>query len=106
MDERLNLRITAAMEGQRVVLKKIGSMVNVSGMELMLLVNFAMLGQFYLFSHCDGEDGMKAEAEIGKIIESIRAEFSPDGTPDGLALGIASITAILTDDRFSKYLIR
>lgn len=105
MDEKKMIQITAAMEGQSVVVKNIGRKVKVSQMELICLCNFAKLGLLGVFSELDGHAGFQAAEEIDLLRESIRRTFATKQNPDGLARLGQSCVAILSDLRLAQYII-
>lgn len=105
MDEKKMIEITAAMEGQSVVVKNIGRKVKVSQMELVCLCNFAKLGLLGVFSELDGHSGFQAAEEIDLLREAIRRTFATQQNPDGLSRLGQSCVAILSNLRMERYII-
>ncbi|HEV7298711.1 MAG TPA: hypothetical protein VGN72_05040 [Tepidisphaeraceae bacterium] len=103
--KRMQLAMTAAMEGQQTVVANIGAKVEVSQMELVCLVNFAEVGLMSLFSALDGEAGAAAEADLERTLDAIRQEFGKDGA-DGLNRLSQSTAALLRGEKFAQYLAR
>ena len=104
MDERMRLRIGAAMDGERVIVANIGRKVKVSEGELMVLATFARLGFLSACASVDGEVGEKAGAQCDELVERIRANFSREGRDDGFSRLSTSCAALLSGERFRGYI--
>lgn len=104
MNDREFISMTAAMEGDAVVVANIGQKKKVSEMELICLVNFAEIGVMSLFAALDGEEGEAAAKELDQHLDAIRRVFAKRGN-DGLNRLSQSITAMLRSERFEKYVV-
>ncbi len=98
------VRITAAMEGEAVIMANIGRKVSVSEGELVALCNFAKLGLWAVLSGLDGPTGDAAELGMATLIEAISEEFGSRGQ-DGLSKLAGSVAAILGQSRLKHYVI-
>jgi hypothetical protein len=103
-DKAKAIALTAAMEGEQVVARNIGSQVTLSEMELIVLVNFAEIGVLSLFSDLEGGAGKDSKQMLQEHLAAIRAEFTSDRA-DGLDKLNGTCVALLRSERFMKYLV-
>jgi hypothetical protein len=103
-EKKQQLRMTAHMDGQAAIARRIGPPVKVSAMELIALANLAELGVLTLFSKLDGEEGEMAAKELEDHIKAIRAAFGGEGV-DGLNRLTTTAVAMLRGERIGKYLV-
>jgi len=103
MDHNGFVALTARMDGERVVVGRIGAKVKVSQMELVVLTTFARIGMLSVFAGLDGKQGEDADAELDRQIEGVRAMFA--GTGDGLAALTMSCAAMLGGERLGRYVV-
>jgi hypothetical protein len=98
------LAMTAHMEGQEVVIAKIGKAVSVSEMELICLANFAEIGIMSLFSELDGKPGEDAQEMLNQHLDRIRKDFASRGGHDGLDRLSQGTAALLRGNKFFGYI--
>src|SRR5690348_3590031 len=103
LNKRKLLKITAAMEGQEVIVANIGKKVSLSEMEMICLVNFAEIGLMSIFAALDGKAGEEAEASLNEHMDRIREQFGGENGRDGLNQLATSCAAMLRGRRFFQY---
>lgn len=96
--------IQAHMDGQQVVVRNIGKKVKVSEMELIIFCNFTKLAILEIFSELDGQEGLLAREEAQFLKAAINRDFSKKGN-DGLSRLANSAVAMVTGERFSRYVV-
>lgn len=105
MNDPKMVRMTAAMEGESVIVRNIGRRRTVSEMELIVLCNFARLELLSEFAKLGGEVGTRAAANYDVIIKLIQETFSGGSKSDGLERLATSCAAILNQPRFKSYIV-
>ena len=106
MNDRKFVRLTAQMDGNRVVANNIGRKVEVSEMELLALCNFADVGLLTVFSSIEGPVGEDARDELEQTLAAINDQFGDQGQDNGVESLANCCVAILHGARLGKYTLR
>ena len=104
MSEASKKSVEAHLEGIGVVVGNIGVKVEVSQMELIVLVNLAYLACMHIGSR-DGE-GEYCDEEYDLFIKILTQKFGNDKNPDGVNRLIQGFAGIISQEKIGKYLIQ